>query len=100
MQEHFAPLVGCAQWRFAVLHPVTQEPLVRSAYDDFLREYVLVVDDRPVSIKLLYDWGSWCYLICNVEMIDWQDIDREWCTFDAPDPDAERGRKRGRGGSL
>jgi hypothetical protein len=74
IREHYGLLLGCAQWRFAVHHPVTQEPLARSSNDDGragdLREYVLLVDETPVSVRLLYDWGAWCYLICSVEVLD------------------------------
>jgi len=29
VREHYALLLGCAQWRWAVTHPATQEPLAR-----------------------------------------------------------------------
>jgi len=71
-----------------------------TAYDDFLREYVLMVDETPVSIRLLYDWGSWCFLVCSVQVLEADaDISLE-SGLDAPDPSSEGGRKRGRGGSL
>ena len=112
--EHYSVLCGCSQWRFAVTHPATFEPLARSACDDFLREYLLVVDESPVSVRLLYDWGAWCYLVCNVQVLDSLSSaelggvameqqpgaamsDPE---LEAPDPESEGGRKRGRGGSI
>ena len=33
-------------------------------------EYVLSVDDRPVSVRLVYDWGCWCYLVYKVVLLD------------------------------
>lgn len=59
MREHYAPLLGCATWRFAVLHPSTFEPLARSGEREYVREYVLVVDEKPVAMRLVYDWGCW-----------------------------------------
>ena len=35
-----------------------------------VREYVIEVDERPVSIRMHYDWGCWCYLIYRVEALD------------------------------
>jgi len=29
-----------------------------------------MVDETPVSIRLLYDWGSWCFLVCSVQVLD------------------------------
>ena len=108
IRSHFHYLCGCATWRFAVLHPTTFEPLCRSASDDFVREYVIVVDERPVVMRLFYDWGAWCYLVYSVEALDEDDNSAgvvrsaeladgsaSWAT-----PDDEGGRKRGRGGSL
>ena len=79
-----------------------------------------MVDERPVAMRLLYDWGAWCYLVYSVESLDGEadgssalrdgsarggcdareaaagdDGSASW-----PDPDGESGRKRGRGGSL
>ena len=101
LRETYAFLLGCAQWRFAVCHPVSGEPLARSAQDDFVREYVIVVDETPVSVLLLYDWGSWCYHVCSVRVVDGdvqQEVDDAGTRL--PDPDSEGGRKRGRGGSI
>ena len=103
-------LIGCATWRFSVLHPTTFEPLARSAADDFLREYVLLVDEQPVVIRLLYDWGCWCFLVASVEllsepgMIGEVSVGESWSQTGSPSPDVSdsRGdnRKRSRGGSL
>lgn len=103
VEARFDLLLGCAQWRFAVLHPQTFEPLARSTCDEFVREYVLIVDERPVSVRLLYDWGSWCYLVCNVRILEEspRDADAQWSEGESStDPISEGGRKRGRGGSL
>jgi hypothetical protein len=98
---HYSYLCGCAQWRFAVLHPTTFAPLCRSGSEDFTREYVVVVDEKPVAIRLFYDWGCWCYLIYSVRDLSADESDLS-ATADAafPAADDEGGRKRGRGGSL
>ena len=70
LRTEYAWLLGCTQWRFSVLHPETFAPLYRDAERDFVREYVLSVDERPVSVMLFYDWGCWCYLIYKVTFLD------------------------------
>ena len=37
--------------------------------DDFIKETTVVVDDVPVAIRLVYDWGSWCYCVVHVVTI-------------------------------
>jgi hypothetical protein len=64
--ECYALLLGCKGWRFAVLHPQTFAPLERKGHNDFAREYLLSVDDATVAVRLIYDWGSWCYLLYSV----------------------------------
>jgi hypothetical protein len=59
IHEQYAWLLGCATWDFAVRHPSTFEPLSRSAEDDFVVEFLLEVDGRPVAVQLFYDWGCW-----------------------------------------
>jgi len=66
LAEWYPQLLGCACWDFAVLHPHTFEPLARTGENDSARGYLLLVDDVPVAIRLLYDWGSWCYLVYSV----------------------------------
>ena len=68
--KHYAPLLGCAVWSFAVLHPKTFAPLFRDAEDGFVKETTIVVDDVPVVVRLIYDWGSWCYLVYSVQLLD------------------------------
>ena len=70
VETHFSWLLNCASWRWAVVHPTTFEPLMRSEERDFVREYVLEVDDRPVAVQCFYDWGCWCYLIYRVIFLD------------------------------
>ena len=97
---HFGLLFGCATWSFAVRHPTTFAPLARVAADDFLREYVLLVDDQPMAVRLLYDWGCWCYLVASVELLDGvDDCGAGGWAVDELSSD-EGGRKRSRGGSL
>ena len=67
---NFSWLRGCATWRWAVVSPSTYAPIYRDAERDFLREYVVIVDDRPVAFQLFYDWGAWCYLIYKVVFLD------------------------------
>jgi len=67
--EHYPILLDCANWQFAVLHPQTFEPCARVGENDFAREYLLSVDDVPVALRLIYDWGSWCYLLYSVEVL-------------------------------
>jgi len=70
LRDDYEWLLGCATWDFAVRHPTSFEPLCRSAEDDFVREYLLDVDGRPVVVQLFYDWGCWCYLIYKVAFTD------------------------------
>ncbi len=96
LRQHYADLLGCAAWRWAVLHPKTFEPVSRSAGRDYVREYVIVCDERPLSVRLHYDWGCWCYLIyrvawCDEEPADEGDAGAEW---------GGDGRHRDRGGSI
>ena len=101
VKEHYDWLIGCTAWAFAVTHPVTFEPLARTAEKDFLREYVLLVDDRPVQISMFYDWGCWCYLVWRIDFLDGEAEESYLATASA-DGDAldEGGRVRDRGGSL
>ncbi|KAL1515271.1 hypothetical protein AB1Y20_001903 [Prymnesium parvum] len=89
-------LLGCAVWDFAVVHPRTFAPCFREAEDGFVKETTLVVDDVPVAVRLVYDWGSWCYLIYSVQLLDGSE--------DAPlhdeGADAKRRNQRGRGGNI
>ena len=80
---------------------MTFEPLARTAEKDFLREYVLLVDDRPVQISMFYDWGCWCYLVWRIDFLDGEAEESYLATASA-DGDAldEGGRVRDRGGSL
>lgn len=64
--ECYSLLLGCQSWRFAVLHPQTFAPLARKGDNDFAREYLLSVDGTAVAVRLIYDWGSWCYLLYSV----------------------------------
>lgn len=66
VQANYSRLLNCATWRWAVVHPLSGEPLVREAERDFCREYSIMVDERPVAIQMHYDWGCWCYLIYKV----------------------------------
>lgn len=70
LRTSYALLLGCACWSFSVLHPHTFEPLFREGANGFAREYVLEVDGTPVAFRLIYDWGSWCYLVYSVEVLD------------------------------
>ena len=95
--------MGCTAWSFAVTHPVTFEPLARSAEKDFLREYVLLVDDRPVSVQLLYDWGCWCYLVWRIDFLDGVPEESYLAAVDQQQLDCDEEREGGvrdRGGSL
>jgi len=103
VEEHYSWLVGCTAWSFAVTHPVTFEPLARSAEKDFLREYVLLVDDRPVSVQLLYDWGCWCYLVWRIDFLDGVPEESYLAAVDQQQLDCDEEREGGvrdRGGSL
>ena len=102
VEEHYSWLLGCTAWGFAVTHPETFEPLARSTENDYLREYLLVVDDRPVSVSLLYDWGCWCYLLFRVRLLDQDEARKglEAAADTSTDGRPEDGRVRDRGGSL
>jgi len=97
--EHYAPLLGCAVWSFAVLHPKTFEPCFREAEDGFVKETTIVVDDIPVAVRLIYDWGSWCYLVYSVQVLDGKQAES-----DALQQDMQVGvrkqNQRSRGGNL
>lgn len=58
VQADFSPLLDCAQWRWATTHPITYEPLMRSAERDFCREYVVVVDEKPVAFQMFCEWDA------------------------------------------
>ena len=98
-EDSFSWLLGCATWRWAVVNPTTYEPLSRQAERDFLREYVVIVDDRPVAFQLFYDWGCWCYLIYKVIFLD--DDDAAGLTLGNRAAETWEGKSsRSRGGSL
>ena len=70
VEESYSLLLGCAAWSFAMRHPITFEPCFREAEEGFVKETTVIVDDMLVQIRLIYDWGSWCYLVYSVEVID------------------------------
>lgn len=99
LRANYDFLLGCATWRFAVVHPTTFKPLARVGEGSrgYVQEFVLIVDEKPVSLQLLYDWGCWCYLIFRVDPLD--DFPADTAIIDAGMGEHD-GRVRDRGGSL
>ena len=100
IQEHYGWLLGCTAWDWSVVHPTTFEPLSRDAENDYLREYVLHVDDRPVAVQLFYDWGCWCYLLYKVVLLDGTEASPELGDAASSTEDEDRPSAWSRGGSL
>ena len=98
----YSLLSGCAVWSFAVRHPVTFEPCFRETEDGFVKETTLIVDDVPVAMRLIYDWGSWCYLLFSVQVLDGaqQTDDDPMAMQQGMEGGVKKWNQRSRGGNI
>jgi hypothetical protein len=90
LREHFAPLLGCAVWRFAGTGDTSsaaipgnehkgsrdsrEEMASRKGWnnkeDGWVKTFHVEVDDRTNAIfTLIYDWGAWCYCVIRCDLL-------------------------------